>query len=636
MPERFAADQVVVRQGDRGDRLYLIVDGAVEVTVTGANGPVPLAVLGPGELFGEIALLSPSARRQATVTARTPVLALSLSSTAFHQALDAHPDARAAFTTARDELLVAEFLKMTASPFDALDASTRRRLATRLGRKSVPAGEVIVRQGEPGECCYLVRSGTVEVTRAAEGMTRQVATLGPGTLFGEAALLTEAPRNATIRAFESCDLLVLQRADLIEVAAGQREVVAPLLELLQLRSRPRRVPTVVAARRTTADGDVITVLKHPAGRYFMLSAQGWFLWQLLDGERTLRDLTLAYFNEFKAFAPQSIADLLSDLGAAGFVTGPALRIELREKPHWSRRATTLARRLLEWEVSLRGLDPWLTRLHRGGVRLVFTRPAQIAIAALSVAGLIAFVRDAERTAVTINDGPVLLLVLVPGQLVASLVHEAGHAFTTKAFGRQVLRAGVGWYWFGPIAFVDTSDMWLAGRWPRIAVSLAGPYANVVLAGVAALVAAVVPSDLAAAALWQFALVSYAALLLDANPFLEFDGYYILIDLLERPNLRQRALAWLRWSLPAAIREPRALRGHYVELLYAVASLAYIGLAGVLTALLYGLLVRDWVARLISYPAATALGWLVTALFIVLVSAGTIADLRAARAPSRAA
>jgi len=632
--ESFAAHATVIREGDIGDRLYLIVEGVVEVTVAGPRGAVPLATLGPGELFGELALLSPSARRQATVTTRGPLRALSLRAATFHRSLNAHPGARAAFVSAREALGVAEFLKVTASPFAALDARARRQLAARLERRRVPAGTTFVRQGEPGDCCYLIRSGAVEVTRTTEGEERKLATLGPGALFGEAALLTEAPRNATIRALEFCDLLLLHRSDLIEAAESRRELSSRLLELLQLRSQPRQVPGVVAMRRASRDGDVITVLKHPAGRYFLLSAQGLFIWKLLDGKHTLRDLTLAYVSEFKAFAPQAIAELIANLGAAGFVTGAHLRFEVREKEHWLRRATTLARGVLEWQVSVSGLDPRLTRLYRGGVRLLFTRPAQVGLAALAVAGFVAFLRVGARAGVTINDGPVLLLVLLPGQLLATLVHEAGHAFTTKAFGRDVVRAGVGWYWFGPIAFVDTSDMWLAERWPRVAVSLAGPYANVVLAGVAALGAAIISSDFGAAALWQLALASYVSLLFDLNPLLEFDGYYVLMDLLERPNLRQRALAWLRWQLPAAIRQPRALGGHMVELLYAVASLAYIGAAAVFTALLYRLLLQDWLAGLLSRPVATALGWVVATSFVVLVSAGTIGDLRAARAPAR--
>jgi hypothetical protein len=128
-------------------------------------------------------------------------------------------------------------------------------------------------------------------------------------------------------------------------------------------------------------------------------------------------------------------------------------------------------------------------------------------------------------------------------------------------GREVPRVGVGWYWFGPIVYVDTSDMWLEGRWPRIAVSLARPYADLVVGGLAALAAWVAPNAVLSAALWQFALVSYIGVLVKFNPLMEFDGYYILSDLLEKPNLRPRALAWLGSELIPALRDPERLRGH---------------------------------------------------------------------------
>jgi len=68
----------MVAEGEAGDRLYLIAEGRAEVSTAGQGGPVPLAMLGPGELFGEIALLEPGGKRQATVTATTPLLALGL------------------------------------------------------------------------------------------------------------------------------------------------------------------------------------------------------------------------------------------------------------------------------------------------------------------------------------------------------------------------------------------------------------------------------------------------------------------------------------------------------------------------------------------------------------------------------
>ena len=154
--ERYPAGAAVVAEGDRGDRLYLISAGHAEVSAAGSNGHVPLATLGPGEMFGEIALLEPGGKRQATVTATTPLLALSLAAPAFEGVLDAYPEARRAFSEAAEEMLVAKFLKQ-ATPFATLDAERLRRLASRLERLSVPAGDAVVRQGEVGEACYLLR-----------------------------------------------------------------------------------------------------------------------------------------------------------------------------------------------------------------------------------------------------------------------------------------------------------------------------------------------------------------------------------------------------------------------------------------------------------------------------------------------
>ena len=146
--ERYSAGSVVVAEGDPGDRLYLISRGEAEVTTNTRGGPVPLAALGPGELFGEIALLEPGGKRQATVTATTDLVALSLAAPVFGEMLDAHPEARAAFREMAESLLVAKFLKQ-ASPFSTLDGERLRRLASRLGRRTAAAGEAATVGGAP-------------------------------------------------------------------------------------------------------------------------------------------------------------------------------------------------------------------------------------------------------------------------------------------------------------------------------------------------------------------------------------------------------------------------------------------------------------------------------------------------------
>ena len=95
--EIFRSADAVVVEGSTDDRLYLIVEGRAESSTVGTSGIVPLATLGPGELFGEISLLEPGSRRRSTVTAVEPLLLLSLHAADFRRALDAHPEARSAF-----------------------------------------------------------------------------------------------------------------------------------------------------------------------------------------------------------------------------------------------------------------------------------------------------------------------------------------------------------------------------------------------------------------------------------------------------------------------------------------------------------------------------------------------------------
>jgi CRP-like cAMP-binding protein len=337
--ERFRPAGRVVVEGDTDDRLYLIVEGRAEASTIGPSGVVPLATLGPGELLGELSLLEAGSSRQATVTAVEPLILLSLRATDFRLALDAHPEGRSAFEKLADDLLVTKLLKQ-ASPFSTLDGEQLRRLAARLERLEVPTGETIIRQGEAGEECYVLRSGRVEVlTGGAQGDERMLATLDPGSLFGEAALLTDEPRNATVRATEPCTLLALRRTDLLEVLGADRQTRERMLELVRMRDRPRRVRGIEVHHRTTITGETITTLKDARrDTNHRLSPAGWFVWQRLDGEHTLRDLTSEYMATYEASASHAVVEAVVGLVAAGFVEGvkPSPEVMAEEPTLWQR------------------------------------------------------------------------------------------------------------------------------------------------------------------------------------------------------------------------------------------------------------------------------------------------------------
>jgi putative peptide zinc metalloprotease protein len=643
---RFAPDDVVVREGDEGDRLFLIVEGRAEVTGAGSTGTVPLAALAAGEVFGEMALLDPSHQRQATVTAITPLALLELDAATFTDLMARHPAVREHVANAVETMRVARFLKL-ASPFTTLDAMRAESMAKRLVRVSVPAGAAIVRQGDPGDSCYLLRAGRAEVIAMSEGpdgpVERELGAIEPGTLFGEAALLTDAPRNATVRAAEPCELLGLRRADLLEIMGASQPVRDRMIELLRLRDRPRQVPGIVVHQRATPEGQTITTLKNPArGTYFRLSPQGWFLWQRLDGEHNLRDLALDYFVAFKAFSPDAITGLLAGLATAGFVQTRDLARDVAgtratttsEPPAtgwW--RAARAARRVLEWRVAIRHIDRYLDWIYGHVARPLYSRPARPVLAVLALAGLVAFVVTAARTGTVLArigiTGP-LLVCLVLAYFLSIFIHEMGHALTVKSIGREVLSGGVGWYWYSPMAYIDTSDIWLATRRERIAVSLAGPYADALVGGVAALAALATGTTLLTAVLWQFAFVQYYSVLVNLNPLLEYDGYFVLMDALDRPNLRARCLRWLGTELPRTWRQPGVLRSHALELLFGLGAVLYILVMAAFVVLIYRLTVQQWLAHVLPVGVAAALAW-VLALLIAGLSGLTLAgELRATR------
>jgi putative peptide zinc metalloprotease protein len=149
-------------------------------------------------------------------------------------------------------------------------------------------------------------------------------------------------------------------------------------------------------------------------------------------------------------------------------------------------------------------------------------------------------------------------VLAPGNLAwlyaamigLKLLHEMGHAFACRHFGGPVPTLGVMLLVFSPLPFVDATAAWsFRRRWQRVVVGAAGMIVEVFVAALAMVVwAATGPGTVNAIAYNLIFIASVSTLLANANPLLRFDGYYILCDLIDVPNLNQRAgRLWRHWA-----------------------------------------------------------------------------------------
>jgi CRP-like cAMP-binding protein len=111
--------------------------------------------------------------------------------------------------------------------FRGADPVLLHKLALALRPAVAGAGEAIVRQGEPGGDLYFIGRGRAE---AVDGSGQVLGGLAEGDYFGELALLTERPRNATVRAVEPCDLFALGKADFTRVLQDPPSLVGALRE----------------------------------------------------------------------------------------------------------------------------------------------------------------------------------------------------------------------------------------------------------------------------------------------------------------------------------------------------------------------------------------------------------------------
>lgn len=331
---------------------------------------------------------------------------------------------------------------------------------------------------------------------------------------------------------------------------------------------PKLVPDVERADLRARDGTPYSVIKNPhgdrgAGTYLKLQQADVELFELIDGESTTSQILVKHLEHRGFLALDRLAMLTANLAANGFFGDATIDIYLS-----LRRRRALRDPLIRLQLFLRRLITWpiatwdnaegtVDLLYRLGGRLAFTRLGAVVVVLVSLVGLVVWAREfaSPRHDLFRVNGSVTLgiLALTLAQVIGISVHEAGHALAIRHYGRHVRRLGLMIYYLFPAAYVDATDMWMAPRRQRVVVSVAGPVAGAFVAAIAAFISVGTGDTTVAALAFKGATVLVFNVFLNLLPILELDGYLILVDALDTPLLRQRALSFVRG---AAIRKLR--------------------------------------------------------------------------------
>jgi putative peptide zinc metalloprotease protein len=210
------------------------------------------------------------------------------------------------------------------------------------------------------------------------------------------------------------------------------------------------------------------------------------------------------------------------------------------------------------------------------------------VAALVVAiGLIGLVRVARQWDVFL--GTFVDMFSVQGAVSFGItlgclkgLHELGHAYTAKRFGCRVPTMGVALLVMVPVLYTDVNDAWkLSSRRQRLAIGLAGVTTELACAAFATFAWGSLQNGPARSVAFLVATSTWlTTVLINASPFMRYDGYYVLSDWLEVPNLHTRAFALAQWSLRETLLGlgdpvPEDMPPHRRRLLVAFAFLTWV-------------------------------------------------------------
>jgi CRP-like cAMP-binding protein len=257
----FRQNDVIMKQGDDGDRMYIVESGEANVNVDGVG---TVAVKSRGDWFGETALLHGS-KRSATVVAKGNCKCLELGRDAFNaHVLDVMGP------LARIELWLAQVPLL-----NNLEPGKRLQLAEQMRRRELNDADEIMHQGDVGESMFVVEAGKCGVWIEDEFGLREVAVLTRGQFFGEQALVNNAPRTASVLATgDGCVCLELTRGRFEKSITEHIERLlsqVPLLTSLEPSKRSWLAKGMTL--RTYLPGDTI-IREGDSGESFYIIEQG--------------------------------------------------------------------------------------------------------------------------------------------------------------------------------------------------------------------------------------------------------------------------------------------------------------------------------------------------------------------------
>lgn len=300
-------------------------------------------------------------------------------------------------------------------------------------------------------------------------------------------------------------------------------------------------------------GETSWIVKDPVAlKYFQLREPEYVASQMLDGRTSAVEICETLESRFPELniTTQTVHHLVNSLHKNGLLIsdlpGQAEPLQKRRNKELKQKAVQLLMSVMS--IRFPGVDPegflnWLypkVRFLFSGVALFAYAAVILSAAVLVLGNLDEFYAKLPEFGQFFNLRNILFMGAI--MIVTKSIHELGHGLMCKHYGGECHEIGFMLLVLTPAMYCNTSDSWiLPNKWHRIAIGAAGMWVEIILAAVATFIWWYTqPGWLHYLALNTVFLCSVSTILFNANPLLRYDGYYMLSDYLEIPNLAQKS------------------------------------------------------------------------------------------------
>ena len=358
---------------------------------------------------------------------------------------------------------------------------------------------------------------------------------------------------------------------------------------LPIRKRPD-----LKARKQRYQGRLYWVVKDPVGlQYYRFEEEEYAILQMLDGHSSLDEIAQRFERDFppQTIRTEELQQFIGMLHRSGLVitdaAGQGQQLVKRRSERKRQEFMAAATNILS--MRFKGIDPErFFNFIYPYIRWFFSVPAMVICITLALTALLLIIVQFDVFHSRLPDFQYFFraqnwMWLALTLCITKVLHEFGHGLSCKHFGGECHEIGVMFLVLTPCLYCNVSDSWmLPNRWHRAAIGAAGMYVELVLASIACFIWwFTVPGPLNYICLNVMFICSVSTVMFNANPLLRYDGYYILSDVLEIPNLRQKASSILnrklgKWCL--GLEEPEdpflPQRRQWLFATYTVASAIY--------------------------------------------------------------